>query len=38
MENFFYVLLQEYLRIDRQVVYLISHRYYYVLLSFPTHA
>lgn len=38
MENFFYVLLQEYLRIDRQVVYLISHRYYYVLLLFPTHA
>ncbi|KAK8822521.1 hypothetical protein WA577_005683, partial [Blastocystis sp. JDR] len=33
MRDFFYLLLQEYIQIDNQVIYVISHRYYYAFSS-----
>lgn len=35
MRDFFYLLLQEYIQIDNQVIYVISHRYYYVPAMLP---
>ena len=36
MRDFFYLLLQEYIQIDNQVIYVISHRYYYVHCYAPS--
>lgn len=34
MEDYFYILQQVYIRVDYQCVYLISHRYFHVLIQF----
>lgn len=33
MGKYFYILQQQYLRIDRRCIYVISHRYFYVCIS-----
>ena len=32
MEDYYYILQQQYLRIDRRCVYVISHRYFQVIV------